>query len=1429
MNRLSCAAILLVCSLFCANALGQASGTVSGTISDSSGAIVPGVSVRATNNATGVVTSVVSNDAGVYNLAGLLAGVYRVSAELPGFRTQTYTDVAVGNAAQVRLNFTLQVAAVAQTVEVTISANNLITSSSSSVGEVLPQRQIQDLPLVSNNVLDLVGVMAGVFMTNDAVFGAEQTNFAGVSARDINVQRDGISINSQRWPNGLDSPTRMNPDLVGEIRLILAPVDAEMGRGNGQVQIQTRSGTNKYSGAAVWNVQNSALDANLWVNNRNQTPDNQGRVQATQPPWRNLHDYSLSFGGPIKKNKTFFYTLWNQQIIVTRQTVNPTVLTDCARLGIFRYYDNFPNGASRATVPTVNVDGSPRSPDGSPLRFLSVFGPLASNPTRNDCADAQISTSTLVPTGATSSWDPNRRQIDRTGFITNTLNTMPHANAFDNPGNLVATTGFFATFAPDGLNTATHQWVRTSHGADNLFGVGQDNNRKQINVKLDHNFSDRHKVNGSYSYEKDTSDDAALPTWPSAFFGLDVRHPQVLAVNFTSTLSSSMVNEARFGMSRTGANVNAAPDRPDIGAEVSKLLPQVSGQALAINLGFQNMAFGYGIIPAVTYSSHDNSPRWNYADTLSWTRGTHSFKFGGEYRISSTKSTNAGSVQTGSNRPVANLGNSTLAQVAGIGRPGLTGTGGLFASGNQQIAENLLTFLAGSLSGVSQTRFTNAANGQWNDFSKDGIFKIRDIHQNEFSSFFKDDWKIARDLTLNLGLRWDYYGVPWEKNGLTTGLVGGGTALFGISGRSFDDWMKPGARAALMELTYVGPNSLNPDQRIYDRDLNNFGPAIGFAWQAPAKMTVRGGYQIQYLGGGRGFVLDTALGNSPSNAAIANYVIPASAPYFDIFSLVNNAVIPITPLYQPLDKIPLTDRSQLLNAFDPNFVAPYVQNLTLSVSRNITSKMTLDLRYIGTLSRKMYSNIDLNAPNFLYNGLKEAFDAARRGGESPLLDQMFQGINVVGNSTVCGGPVAAGQPPPACGPVGGPAVNGIPQTGALHLRAAAATSGALANGNYQTLASTLNTLSIGCFNPGNASLPACTQTDSQGRVLASLSGSLLRQNSPENFIKTNPQTNTAVYETNLGHANYHSGQVQFALRPTAGVSTQVTYTLSRNLGQIPGEGPNGTGALFTDPTNRAADYALLSNHRKHTLVNYGTFALPVGPDKLLFSKSSGIWARLAENWQATWVVNLSSGAPVNVFAQPMLYGTLGSFTGVPDIVGPFNPKDYKFKWAEGAAQGNFFADDKGNPLFSKTLNAAGVVDATNKDPQCLNTNIVAASLAPLCTLVAVKDAQGRIVFQHPLPGNRGTFGQTPFEGLGNWSTDMAVQKRFQIAESKSMTVRLDATNVFNHPTPALGGGFFAATGGVPDLSLQSAGTVPFGTLNTKVGNRRFQLKARLDF
>src|SRR5499427_192765 len=139
MKKLLAASILLSVVLTTKTFAQSSNATVSGTVSDATGAVLPGVTITATNNATGIVTTALSNDSGVYNFASLLPGVYKISGELPGFQIQTYTDVQLGNAAQVRLNFTLRVATQAESVEVTITPDTLLATSSSSVGTVLPE------------------------------------------------------------------------------------------------------------------------------------------------------------------------------------------------------------------------------------------------------------------------------------------------------------------------------------------------------------------------------------------------------------------------------------------------------------------------------------------------------------------------------------------------------------------------------------------------------------------------------------------------------------------------------------------------------------------------------------------------------------------------------------------------------------------------------------------------------------------------------------------------------------------------------------------------------------------------------------------------------------------------------------------------------------------------------------------------------------------------------------------------------------------------------------------------------------------------------------------------------------------------------------------------------------------------------------------
>src|SRR5262245_61008189 len=310
MIRKAILCVVMLCSLYI-NAFSQANNaTLTGTVSDASGAVLPGVSITATNTATGVISTVVSNEGGAYTILGLIPGTYSVSSELPGFQKQTYQDVVLGNAVTVRLNFALQVAAQATSVEVTIAADVALATSSGTVGQVLTEKKVQDLPVVGNNVLDMLNLLGGLDNyvqtggPGQNAFGREATTLAGVSAQAVPVIRDGVMVQDQRYPTGINTATVMNQDLVGEIRLIVAPVDAELGRGNGAVQISTRSGTNQFHGAATWNIQNTALNPNSWSNNRAQP-------RRIEPAWVNINEGTGAFGGPIVKNKTFFYGVWN--------------------------------------------------------------------------------------------------------------------------------------------------------------------------------------------------------------------------------------------------------------------------------------------------------------------------------------------------------------------------------------------------------------------------------------------------------------------------------------------------------------------------------------------------------------------------------------------------------------------------------------------------------------------------------------------------------------------------------------------------------------------------------------------------------------------------------------------------------------------------------------------------------------------------------------------------------------------------------------------------------------------------------------------------------------------------------------------------------------------------------------------------------------
>ena len=273
---------------------------------------------------------------------------------------------------------------------------------------------------------------------------------------------------------------------------------------------------------------------------------------------------------------------------------------------------------------------------------------------------------------------------------------------------------------------------------------------------------------------------------------------------------------------------------------------------------------------------------------------------------------------------------------------------------------------------------------------------------------------------------------------------------------------------------FVGPNSPNPAKSVYRNDGNNFGPAIGFAWQLPfgrpGQTTLRGGYQMTFGGSGRnGIASDGYLGGAPgatSNAAID--FVALGNPYLNLSNVAS--IVPLKPRNPAIPGGTLggpQSRAGNFTAFDPNYTTPYIENFTLSLTHQLSRRITVDLKYAGTQGKKQAGSFNLNTNNVFNNPeLFNALETVRQGGEASLFDQLFAGLNL--NTGTSG-----------YGTIG-TTVNGVVQTGSLHLRRRFATD--LSEGDYVTIANFINSNTGG--SPTSGLRPAnSTLTNVGGRIL----------------------------------------------------------------------------------------------------------------------------------------------------------------------------------------------------------------------------------------------------------------------------------------------------------------------------------------------------------
>jgi hypothetical protein len=517
---------------------------------------------------------------------------------------------------------------------------------------------------------------------------------------------------------------------------------------------------------------------------------------------------------------------------------------------------------------------------------------------------------------------------------------------------------------------------------------------------------------------------------------------------------------------------------------------------------------------------------------------------------------------------------------------------------------------------------------------------------------------------------------------------------------------------------FVGKNSPNPGQQLFNNDWNNLAPSIGLSWSLPwfgkDKTVLRAGYGWSYTGGLKTIGDITAIAQltgtfEGSGTTGIQYTSP------NYLSLAN-IKLPIPQQFAPLAPDPLNgSRADSMAGASTNRPSPYVQNFNLEIQRQLPQNFTVTAAYVGTKGTRLWGGIPLNTVDIFNNNFISAFNTTQSGGDAPLFDQMLKGLNIPGAGVV----------------------NSTTVTGSAALRAFTSTRAFIANGNIGGLADFLN---------------RSTSVTGQGGGFVRNSGLF-----PENFFVRNPQFNSVTLFANPGSSTYHSLQLNLTKRLSHGVTTSTAYTWSRALGE---NDTDGATVNYRDPNNRSLNRALLSFHRTNILTTNATLELPFGPNHRFVSAGPGLIERLVERWQLGGILQWTSGDPLNITA-PISTITQLTALSTPNVVGNF-PK----------SSGNVTKVANGVTYFPGFQQ---ITDPAIASVSALN------GLSGSFSSKAITDANGNLIFVNPHAGQIGTLGLTSIEGPSFAQLDMNLIKRVRITENKEFEFRVDAVNVLNHP------------------------------------------------
>ncbi len=1194
-------------------------GRLTGVIQDASGAVMPGVAVTARNVGTGQNRTVTSDAEGRWTVAALPVGSYQVTYEIKGFKKLTKEGVAVEAAVARTIDAQLEVEA-APGEEVTVTENVLlVTPDTASTYRQISSQELLQVPTSTRSFTHLLSAEAGISADLPPVLGNGNGNISpsvnGTRTTSTSLQFNGVDATNLTSNEGsLTDNIAPAPETLQEVKLQTSLYDASTGRsGGGNFQLITKSGTNRLHGAAYWYVQNEKFNANDFFFNRD----------GIDKPRARRNEGGFALGGPVVKDKTFFFGGY-------QRTQASTAFV--------------PTAQSLPVLPeALSLIGGQRTASNivSAFRTLNPAFPLT---------EAQISPIAL---GLLNIKNP----VTGDFFIPG-----PRAN-----GTRVGTDPTANNFA------GGNPFVRQRNVSPAEF------TQDQFTAKIDQQLGVNNRLSGTFFFANfpgfDPFPDPSSLASPVTLLRND--RNRTLALNDVHTFTPTLINEARFGLfflnnTRRQDDPFLAITNDSVGVpnpanfyDKSNATTRL-GHYVGRNF-LQNFSWGG---PNDSFNLRDQKT-YSFADNVSWIKGAHNIRIGGEYK--------------------RHFFNTNLPEEQAT---------------EFEKFDNFTQFLAG---------FGTEGDTQF------GVTDKR-FRMNDLSWYLADDWKVSRKLTLNLGVRWDWFGWPTERDGRI-----GNVDFSAINNldNPVNAFIVPNnvqnTGFAAIDQSIAAAIKADNNHTLRGQDLNNLAPRFGFAFSPfeSNRLVLRGGYGIFFDRPSAAFI-NTVFSNYPFLREVEVTAPTGRVPLGTAFSqqdpafpfrgyLPNRIMYNTNGTYTIRDGTPVTRGADgVLNAVDPatglpalgnvaetfefraidrDLRTPYVQQWNFGIQYEFAKDLLFEARYLGTKGAKLlqatafnqgYDLNDPNTPDFVLDRFVKAYDAAYR-----------KQVELTGNANSLRGPLKAGA---TARERGTGVAFGFPNSA----------TGRAVDYNLSNLA---------------------------GNVIGfEARGPILGFNIPE-----------AVLLQSSSNSIYNALQLNLTKRMSRGIQFNTSYTWSRSIdnnsadpGSTAGGGkpdvPNVGFVVQGDQRNLAMNRAVSDFDRSHRFSASFVYELPTG-------KSNSRWIK---GWSLSGFTQVQSGSPFSIFSAEPELGNVTQYTSLT------------------RGSGGLYRLGFGRPNINGTLDQ---LKQKGADPteQFFNASVLTSPL-----------------------GGFGNLGRNVLRNDSQKRFDVSLAKNTTIKESLAVEFRWDIFNAFNN-------------------------------------------------